>query len=116
MSIADDDITVTGSWSEVGCEAKDVSELEPTLTLDLRGLKPLEMQATILHEFGHVYGLGHEHQHHDYWNVMRKFLDLEAMWNCSHIKDKEDFLRQFTEYRSEWLWTEADFTSIMFYP
>lgn len=105
-----------GCWSKVGCEAKEVAKSKPTLTLDLRGLKPHEIQANILHEFGHVYGLGHEHQHHDYWRVMRKFLDMDAMFDCSGLKDKEDFLRQFAEYESKWMWTEADFTSIMFYP
>lgn len=51
----------------------------------------------ILHEFGHVYGLFHEHQHHDYQDVMAKFVAYE--------KAKEKFIEDNRDLK----FTEADF-------
>ena len=43
------------------------------------------IRATVVHEFGHVLGLGHEHQHPKYWNDIKKFLDLTVMKNTLKV-------------------------------
>ncbi len=42
-----------------------------TIILDLHGKSDQHIEYIILHEFGHVLGLGHEHQHPTYCQVMK---------------------------------------------
>lgn len=55
-----------GSWSHIGTEANEVEFLQPTMNLGwLSGLTDTVSdteRGVILHEFGHVLGLLHEHQ------------------------------------------------------
>ncbi|THH32074.1 hypothetical protein EUX98_g2088 [Antrodiella citrinella] len=54
-----------GSWSYVGTQCLDVDAGEPTMNLGWISNSPslqLEESGTILHEFGHVLGMMHEHQ------------------------------------------------------
>ena len=68
-----------GSWSKLGIEANDVKEGEPTMVLDLKDCRDdYHVKSTILHEFGHAYGLAHEHQHPDYMSKMEKFISIDA--------------------------------------
>jgi hypothetical protein len=55
---------LSGSWSYVGTDALAVPSNDPTVNLGwLSTTTPdLEAEFTILHEFGHVLGLMHEHQ------------------------------------------------------
>ena len=49
-------------WSEVGTAAKQIALNKATMHLDLgRGYDDYKRHL-VLHEFGHVLGLGHEHQ------------------------------------------------------
>ena len=70
----------SGSSSKLGIEASYVDDLdEPTMVLDLKDCKyDYHVRSTILHEFGHVYGLAHEHQHPEYIEVMKEFIDIDA--------------------------------------
>jgi hypothetical protein len=45
-----------GAWSEVGTDALDIPDSEPTINFGWLDV------ATIMHEFGHVLGMIHEHQ------------------------------------------------------
>ena len=63
------------------------------------------IRATIIHEFGHVLGLGHEHQHPRYWNCIKKFLDLSTMKKDLRVKEEH--------FRSNWTNTEPDRNSTM---
>lgn len=98
-------------------EAKKVPEDQPTMVLNLKQDNHVKIKSDILHEFGHVYGLSHEHQHHNYWNVMKDFLDQDAMKKCYGSSDDADFQNQCAERMNAWLSTSGiDFSSIMFYP
>lgn len=52
-----------GSWSYEGTRCLDVIKTEPTMNYGwLRADSPIEeIESTVLHEFGHVLGLAHEH-------------------------------------------------------
>jgi hypothetical protein len=52
-----------GSWSYEGARCLNVSKTEPTMNFGwLRADSPIEeIESTVLHEFGHVLGLAHEH-------------------------------------------------------
>lgn len=62
------DVRVTftpgGSWSYVGTQALDVPLRDPTMQLGwiTESSDEEEMQQVVLHEFGHLMGLLHEHQ------------------------------------------------------
>ena len=43
----------------------------------------------ILHQFGHVLGLGHMHQGPQYWSIIAKFMDEEKMLESLNISKKE---------------------------
>ena len=75
---ADDDAEIrvdfkqaAGSWSYEGPECLKVAGNEPTMNLDwVRAESPIEeLESVVLHEFGHVLGLAHEHSNPDANNV-----------------------------------------------
>ena len=35
----------------------------------------------VIHEFGHALGLGHEHQHSDFWKLIKPYVDVAKMNN-----------------------------------
>lgn len=38
-----------------------------------------EMKETVIHEFGHVLGLEHEHQRSDFWDELGRFIDVRKI-------------------------------------
>ena len=73
-------------------------------------------EATILHEFGHVLGLGHEHQHPEYLEVMKKFIDIDATMNCYGIEKPSFYREQYGKLNYTLVKTQYDPDSIMHYP
>ena len=87
---------VEASKSCVGAYAESIHDhSKPTMTLDLRNMTYHSMKATILHEFGHALGLGHEHQHPEFWKVMKKFFNISALQVCSQIESIPEFRQKY---------------------
>jgi hypothetical protein len=46
----------------------------------------------VVHQFGHVLGLQHEHQRPDFWRVIQKYIDKEKMMHDLRIPVKDSDL------------------------
>ena len=104
------------SWSKLGSDAQTVNHDKPTLVLKLNDMDYYNIRATIVHEFGHALGLGHEHQHPEYWRNIKKFLSISNMKADLNVKD-EVFDYQWTNNNPEQdaLMSEYDEESVMHY-
>ena len=90
-----------GSWSKLGSAAESVPLDEPTVVLNFDHCKDdFDIEATILHQFGHVLGLGHMHQDSKYWEVITKFLHMDLMLENLNISRKQ-FDTQWSS--SDWI-------------
>lgn len=108
-----------GSWSKLGIEAQQVDKKKHTMELNLNScVGDHKKKYTILHEFGHVLGLVHEHQHPRYLEVMDKFLSDPGTMACWNMKKLSEFQRQFGSLNKRRLNFERnpDKDSIMHYP
>ena len=65
--------------------------------------------------FGHALGLKHEHQHSDFWDVVKEYMDTERMSAKRVASDFKDQLAgTYTASREHQL-SEYDHKSIMHY-
>lgn len=85
------------------------------MVLDLNGMDNHKIQATIVHEFGHSFGLGHEHQHPDYWTNMEWFLDVDGMIECAG-KNYNHYINQYGPLGQDVYKSSFDPHSVMHYP
>ena len=79
VALMHDNIIDGRSWSWVGTDAKLQDKYAPTMNLYLKGLSYKFQRFLVIHEFGHVLGLEHEHQRSDFWKVASKFIKASAM-------------------------------------
>jgi len=111
----------TGSWSYLGRYCETVQDKNAP-TINFGWLRPhssdLAVQSVVLHEFGHVFGLIHEHQHplsEIPWDVQAVYEDLAGPpnnWDEATIH--RNLFRTFD--RKEVYTTPFDPDSIMIYP
>ena len=105
-----------GSWSALGSEAEGVTVDKPTMVLSFHDKKDdHQIRATIVHEFGHVLGLGHEHQHPSYWKVIKDFVNTESMRKSLKL-NRNDFNMQWVNTTLRSSNTPYDEDSVMHYP
>ena len=43
---------------------------------------------TVIHEFGHALGLGHEHQRSDFWKLIKPYVDIPKMKKDLGVNDE----------------------------
>ena len=65
----------------IGKKAQKAKYDEATMWLDLHsgGVDDGYKKYTVIHEFGHALGLGHEHQRSDFWKLIKSYVDITKM-------------------------------------
>jgi hypothetical protein len=76
------------SRSMIGKRAAKERHDQPTMWLNLGGLDDKYKKHSVVHEFGHALGLGHEHQRSDFWKCIEPYVDVAVM--KKYLKDHMD--------------------------
>ena len=72
-------VDIGENWSRIGMEATQFPG-DATMQLSLtRAWSDNLKKHYVLHEFGHVLGLGHEHQRSKFWQHLNPFVNKEMM-------------------------------------
>jgi hypothetical protein len=108
-----------GSWSRIGTTCKKVPKGQSTMNFGWidRWSSKEEVEAVVLHEFGHVLGMVHEHQQPAAGIKWRKevvYAELKKTHGWS--KEQVDLNLLRPEKKKETNFTEFDPKSIMIYP
>lgn len=111
------------SWSLVGSQSvRDARSGEASMTLDVAVIQKsagdAELRQTVLHEFGHAFGLEHEHQHpfkkcdleYNWPEIFRLLAGPENRMSKDEVKDQMQRLG-----KQGLMSTEFDRSSVMLY-
>lgn len=107
-----------GSWSYVGTDAEAVPPAEPTMTLySKRTVGPKFFETMVLHEFGHLLGLIHEHTSPKASIPWNRDLIYDRMRQEHGMTKAEIDMNMFSQYSEEELpgYRPFDPKSIMMY-
>lgn len=99
--------------------AQSVMKDKPTMLLDLHtgGANDAYKKNVVIHEFGHILGLTHEHQRSEFWKLIKQFIDEKKMKKDLKLTDDQFKIDWDVDHFSnmEGESTEYDPTSVMHY-
>ena len=101
------------SRSYVGVQAQDVPGDEPTMWLNLSTGGDDYKKYLVVHEFGHALGLDDEHQRLDFWQSIKKYVDIDKM--KKDIQGNIEWLEDANFYSDDRQFTQYDASSVMHY-
>lgn len=88
----------------------------PTMVLNFSNMESSEeIEATIIHQFGHALGLGHALMKPSDWKVLKDFVDQEKMMKSYGLQGVDDFEVQWTGKGMDKAEVNYDEESIMQY-
>ena len=61
------------------------------MVLDLNNMTPEEIDATVIHQFGHSLGLGHALMKRDHWDDLKEYVDANKIMSRLRLTREEDF-------------------------
>ncbi|MDO8368811.1 MAG: M12 family metallopeptidase [Saprospiraceae bacterium] len=108
-----------GTWSLIGTDASRMPQNKPTINFGWINSRTPESdyRAAILHEFGHVLGLLHEHQHPNGgipWDKSKLYAYYQRTQGWEPERVDEQVLSRLNSTRTQY--TRYDPASIMHYP
>ena len=80
------------------------SSEKPTMVLNLYEMSVQMQRSIVLHHFGHALGLEHEHQRHDFWDVLETKSDSD-LEDYQFVKEM-DHLQKLNELSKKSNWHE----------
>lgn len=67
-----------------------------TMCLSLHNMSTTEVDAVIIHQFGHALGLGHALMKREEWQSLEQHVHVDKMMESFGIEDQEKFLKHWT--------------------
>ena len=89
------------SRSVLGKRAQDYGPDQTTMWLNLSSGGDDFKMYNVIHEFGHALGLGHEHQHSDFWKRVKPYIDVDAIKQEVGEKTFDDNWGKDSEYNKK---------------
>ena len=74
----------------MGASAQFYSKSEPTMFFDFTNMTPNEINATILHNFGHALGLGHALMTSGEWTLLKEYVNPKKMVESLNLSQEAE--------------------------